>query len=354
MFELDFLPVGTGNGDAICLRHGEPDQGYYLHVVDGGFKSTAPTIISHIETHYGSHYHINHMVVPHADNDHAAGLVDVFKRFDVKLLWMNRPWIFVDEIIQNFHGNFTRDGLIERIRETHSSLVELEALALERGTPIYDVFQGAQIGPFTVLAPSRGRYLELIPDMDKTPTSYAKADEAKGGGILALLLEKAKKWLDETWDVETLSNNPEPCTASNEACVVQFGEIDGTRILLTADVGPAGLSEAADYAQTLGLLSPPHVVQIPHHGSRRNVTPAILDRWLGPKMQTGGVFGTAFCSVGDDKADYPRAQVTNAFTRRGYPVQVTRGSTKYKYKGVELRDGWVNSTPEPFVYQVEE
>jgi beta-lactamase superfamily II metal-dependent hydrolase len=352
MYEVDFLPVGMGNGDAICVRYGNEQTGYYLHVIDGGFKNTAEAIIAHIETHYGKHYYIHHMVVSHADNDHAAGLIDVLKRFDVKVLWMNRPWLFVDHIIQNFHGNFARDGLIKQIRERHSYLVELENLAAEKGTIIRDVFQGDQIGPFTVLAPSRERYITLLPDLDKTPASYAVAADAQRG-FFSGLLEKAKQWFDENWDIETLSHDPEPTSASNEACVVQLGEIEGKRILLTADAGPAALNEAADYAQTRGLLKPPNFVQVPHHGSRRNVTPAVLDRLLGPKMGNGQSYGIAYCSVGDSQTDYPRGQVKNAFLRRGYPVHVTRGATKTHYYGRDLRPGWIASTPEPLEPKVD-
>src|ERR1051325_7823340 len=71
MYEIDFLRGGTSNGDAICIRHGRPQPGYYLHIVDGGFRDTAQMMIDHIETNYGEHYFIHHMVVSHADGDHA-------------------------------------------------------------------------------------------------------------------------------------------------------------------------------------------------------------------------------------------------------------------------------------------
>ena len=77
------------------------------------------------------------------------------------------------------------------------------------------------------------------------------------------------------------------------------------------------------------MLSYPDFVQVPHHGSRRNVTPYVLDRWLGGRRKTeGATIGCAFCSVGDNQPKYPRAQVKNAFIRRGYPVHVTRRDTK--------------------------
>jgi beta-lactamase superfamily II metal-dependent hydrolase len=355
MYEIDFLPVGNGNGDAICVRHGDETNGYYLHVIDGGFTDTADTIIEHIEQHYGKNYFINNMVLSHADNDHAMGLIGVMKRFDVKHLWMNRPWLHAAEILPHMHGNYTLQGLIDEIRKKHPYLVELEKMAREKGTVIHDAFQGDVIGPFEVLAPSRQRYINLLPDLDKTPTAYRDDALAKAGNFLKGLVETAKQWFDENWDIETLSESPEPTSASNETSLVLYGtfEADDGRVLLTADAGPGGLNEAADYLARIGLKKWPNFVQVPHHGSRRNVTPSVLDRLIGPKMSNGLRYGTAFVSVGKDKADYPRGQVQNAFERRGYPVHATRSNTKSHFRGRQLRSGWVSSTPEPFAAKVE-
>jgi beta-lactamase superfamily II metal-dependent hydrolase len=206
---------------------------------------------------------------------------------------------------------------------------------------------------FTVLAPNRERYINLIPDLDKTPEAKRPIITA-AKTLLGEAVEKVARWADEDWDIETLSNDPDPPTSpSNESCVVQLGQFDTKKILLTADVGPVGLNEAADHAQALGVLSPPNLVQVPHHGSRKNVTPAVLNRWLGPIAPKETKRGTAFVSVGKEKKDYPRGQVQNAFERRGYPVHATRGKTKHHYSGRDGRPGWVDSVPEPWVSRVE-
>jgi hypothetical protein len=82
---------------------------------------------------------------------------------------MNKPWDYVDEVLDKFHGLYTRDGLIKKMREMHPYLVEMEQIAERRGIQVRAPLQGAQIGAFTVLAPSRARYVKLIPDLDKTP-----------------------------------------------------------------------------------------------------------------------------------------------------------------------------------------
>jgi hypothetical protein len=124
---------------------------------------------------------------------------------------------------------------------------------------VHEVFQGTWIGPFLVLAPSRQRYISLLPDLEKTPTSYRGAEMSESiGSLFRGLVDRAKTWFDESWDVETLSNSPEPTSVSNETCIIQHALIDGNGILLTADAGPQALVEAAQYAHTVGRLSPPY------------------------------------------------------------------------------------------------
>jgi beta-lactamase superfamily II metal-dependent hydrolase len=320
-YEIDFLPVGEGSGDAIVIRYGDDEKGYFLHVVDGGRTATAETITNHINKYYPG-YFIDHMVLSHADDDHATGLIGVMEKFDVKHLWMNRPWLYADQILDEFHGNFTLQGLIDDIKDRHPYLLELERLANKNGTQIHDVFQGAKIGAFTVLAPKKERYINTISEFEKTPTKYASESAVERGGLFRALVEAAKKKLEEHWDIETLSASTST-SYSNESCVVQYAVLDKEGILLTADVGPTGLTEAAVYAAELGL-NRPKFVQVPHHGSRHNVTPSVLNSWLGQKQPKGTEVGVAFCSVGSNKHEYPRGQVINAFMRRGFKIYSTR------------------------------
>jgi len=349
-YEIDFLPVGEGSGDAITIRYGTDESGYTLHVVDGGRTNTAETITNHLKKYYVNPV-INHMVLSHADDDHATGLVGVMKAFKVDHLWMNRPWLYAAQTLEHFHGRYTLQGLIDRMKEDHPYLVELEKLANEKGTVIHEVFQGDKIGAFTVLAPKRDRYINSIPDFGKTPDRYTtEAADAQPVGLWRAVTEAAKKWLEEKWDVETLATNP-VTSASNESCVVQYAVLGEERVFLTADVGPIGLHEAADFGMQLGI-NRPNFVQVPHHGSRHNVTPDVLDRWLGPKVAEGTKVGVAFCSVGSNKHDYPRGQVTNAFMRRGFKIYSTRTKFISHYSGGG-HPGMVLAVAEEFQTKVE-
>src|SRR6202022_2918221 len=123
--------------------------------------------------------------------------------FTIHTLWMNRPWDYVDEVLDKFHGAYTREGLIMKMREMHPYLVEMEKIAERRGIPILAPLQGAQIGAFTVLAPSRARYVRLIPDLDKTPPSYASDSPADLGTLLGRALGGIVEKIKESLNLET-------------------------------------------------------------------------------------------------------------------------------------------------------
>jgi beta-lactamase superfamily II metal-dependent hydrolase len=353
-YEIDFLRAGDSNGDAIIVRWADTkESAYHLNVIDGGFTDTGDQIIDHISKYYTPTANILNVVLSHADNDHACGLIRLLEhdKFKVFNLWINRPWDYVDEVLNKFHGAYTRDRLIKKMREMHPYLVEMEQIAARKGINVCAPLQGASIGAFKVLAPSRQRYVSLIPDLDKTPTpsdTKAATLETLLGGTLRSVIEKVKERLD----VETLDTNPPPTSASNETSVVQMATFGDKRILLTADVGPQGLDEAAAYAETQSLFIQPTLVQIPHHGSRRNVTPAVLDRWLGPYPASGR--GYAIASVGKDQDIYPRKKVANAFTRRGYSVCATRNGWVNFVQGYDRRPGMVDTPIIPFSPDVED
>ena len=55
-------------------------------------------------------------------------------------------------------------------------------------------------------------------------------------------------------------------------------QYEETKVLLTGDAGKNGLSQAIIYANEKGIrLNNCTIVKMPHHGSRKNINPKILD-----------------------------------------------------------------------------
>jgi beta-lactamase superfamily II metal-dependent hydrolase len=97
-------------------------------------------------------------------------------------------------------------------------------------------------------------------------------------------------------------------------------------------------------------------IQVPHHGSKRNVGPTVLDRILGPKKAQEAFDKTAFVSAAKDgEPKHPARKVVNAFQRRGAKVFATKGSGLYQHsKDLPLRAGWRTATNLAFYEQVDE
>lgn len=337
-YAIDFIPIGNSNGDAICIRYGNVDVPVlWTDIIDGGFSEIGDKLIEHMLTYYGS-TNVANMLLTHADDDHARGLIKVLDQCQVGALYMNRPWLFVDDVLPHFHGNYTRQGLIDRFRDMHPYLVDLEDIANRKRVPIFDAFQGTTVGHRLILAPSRQRYIDLIPDLDKTPTSYRASSPFQA---IVQGTQNALNSIYEFWGMETLEEYPDPTSASNETCVVQLARYGTYTALFTADAGPKALHEAADFAAACGLLAPPDFFQIPHQGSRRNVTPTVLNRWLGPPLssESDAIRGWSGCSVGANKTSHPRKRVSNALKRRGYPTQLGRGFL-LMYESPALKKGF--------------
>lgn len=355
-FEIDFLDVeATKSGDAIPLRYSINGE-LRIHVTDGGFQDTGDSIIEHINKYYGNPSYIDSVVVTHPDGDHAGGLRKLFGTFEIGELWMLRPWLYSEELIDRFSRFTSVENLTKRLKDLYPNLVALEELAEVYGVPIYEPFQRASIGNFIVMAPTKSRYLDLIVESEKTPEA-AKQEQVSLAEAAGRVFAKAIELIRATWGEESF---PEDDTsAENNMSVIQYANLCGNKILLTGDAGRDALEEAADYAPYVGLALPGiDRIQVPHHGSRHNVSTEILDRWLGPRLQTkpneSSTTFTAIVSAAKADDDHPRKSVVRAFIHRGGKVITTEGGSKRTGHNAPKREGWVAVEPVPYPEDQEE
>ena len=365
--EIEFLPVGDGEkaGDAIILRYGTPDD-YKLMLIDGGHEGTGDDIVAHLRQHFGPYARLEHVVLTHSDADHASGLRIVLRRIPVDNLWLHIPWLLAEESRHLFADKrWTPAGLEAAVKKEYNIISEIVDLATAQAAQIFYPFEGERIGPFLVCAPHRWTYNHLLPQFEKTPEPDQAAIQAAnmwlGKESLATKIFEATKaalqsWTTETWDYERLKDGG-ITSASNESSVVLYGDFgNNDRVLLTGDTGVNGLRWAADFIQSQGLpLQQFTFVQIPHHGSRRNVGPAVLTRLLGDKQpETAPARFVAYVSAPADDEKHPRRIVLNAFKRRGGTIIATQGRKKIHWGGFPKRPEYIDADPLPFFTEVEE
>jgi beta-lactamase superfamily II metal-dependent hydrolase len=364
--EIDFLKVGDGerSGDAIALRFWDQAQPgtQTVVVLDGGTKESGAELVSHITTHYKTSV-VNAVICTHSDADHASGLTEVLENLEVKHLLMHLPWNHVADIEENLKKASATDKVRQHFRKSLENAHELENLAKKKGIPIVEPFSD-KIPPnnvFTILGPSTTFYENLLKSF-RCVEELEMKDRfwAEVLATLAKTADKAITWLDETWGVETLAEPAaDDCSAENNSSVILLFSHAGRKFLFTSDAGVPALTEAAAYAETLGIdLKTLTGIQIPHHGSKHNVGPQILDRIVGPKLNDANANTTksAIVSAAKEGAPkHPSRRVVNAFKRRGARVIATQGNTiLHRSADAPEREGWSNATPLPFYDKVEE
>jgi beta-lactamase superfamily II metal-dependent hydrolase len=351
--EIDFLPVGGGehSGDAIVSRFGnlQPD---YLNqwstdqtvvVVDGGYTEAGSDLVKHIRRYYGTN-RVDLVVSTHPDADHVNGLRTVLEEMEVDELFLHRPWLHTPEVSR-----------ANTLRRSLDGARELEELAITRGIPITEPFTGESRfgGAVTVVGPTRAYYETLIPEFRCFVPPAAAAESALREALTKAL--EAVSRAAESWNIETLDDSG-TTSAENLSGVILHLALDGHRLLLTADTGMPSLTRAADHMDALGLTATPlKFMQVPHHGSKRNIGPTILNRLLGPRNTQVPGSSVAFVSAAPDGAPkHPAKKVTNAFVRRGAEVVVTRGNSICHQEGAPGRPTWSPAPTEPLHSSVED
>lgn len=340
--QIVFLPIGDKKcGDAIAIRFGELDSGdpskQTVILVDGGYKDDWSKVYELLNKNFKIPK-IDLVISSHLDGDHIGGLPGVVENIPVDNLWMHLPWEHSGDLLASRQSEFKTTGWSKKMEKSLQSSSDLALAADAAGITPEEPFTGKQfVSPFgtvTILGPTPEYYEELLPQIiDKSLTASQSNSASTLSGLAELLKRgiEATAGVFESHHIETLTNIGDTSPSNNSSTVVLIELADGSKkFLLTGDAGIQALEQAASVYGALGH-GPGELsfVQVPHHGSRRNVGPAVLDMFLGRRTDhPDEERGIAYVSVGQtcEQDGHPKKVATNAFKRRGYKVFQTRGT----------------------------
>tara|TARA_R110000850_G_scaffold147481_1_gene269686 strand:- start:1897 stop:2985 length:1089 start_codon:yes stop_codon:yes gene_type:complete len=358
-YEVDFIGTksDTKSGDAIAIRFGDLHKSpaeQKVIVIDGGFSEDGETLVKHIKTHYGTDQ-VDLVISTHPDQDHINGLTTVLEQLTVRELWIHKAWEHNAGIASKFHdGRITDDSVGDRLKATLNKAHELCELAESKGVTVKEPFAGMDIfdGALRILGPSVEYYESLIPDFEGMPE---KKERAGLQDSLLWNVAKAIRKVLVNWGRDYQISDDGVTSAKNNSSVITQLVVDGRKLIFTADAGVQALEHAANYLDACRLGAELKLVQIPHHGSRRNVGPGILNRIVGQPVEEGEKRGiSAIVSAASNSEKHPRKAVLNAFTHRGATVSATRGANIRHSWQAPSREGWGPVKPEPYHYELEE
>lgn len=360
-YEVDVLGVGkeSKSGDAIALRwgnlHGRRSEQNVV-LIDGGFQESGDDVVTHIKSYYGT-TSIDAVVSTHPDQDHVNGLHVVLDELTVNELWIHKPWQHNRGLAEKFvDGRVTDESIGRRLKESLDSAADLVAKAESKNIHIVEPFSGTALhhqGQFRVLGPSWQYYESLIPEFDGMP--QAKATLA---GLLPEIMESAAraiKGFTSTWGVDELDDE-DTTSAKNNSSAITLLAVEGRYLLFTGDAGITALTHAADELDEIKNDAELRLIQIPHHGSRRNVGPTILDRLVGMPLAQGKQRSISAIASTAKKGEpkHPRKAVMNAFTHRGVRAVATRGRTICYWHDAPRREGWSSVKPDDYYWDYED
>lgn len=349
MYEVDFLPVesengpGSKSGDAIAIHFKLDTTGEdMVIVIDGGFTAVGDDLADHIQEYYGTSY-VDLVISTHPDADHINGIARLLERLTVNELFLHQPMLHSYDV-----SDFSNIEAIENLLE----------VAKERKVRVTEPFKGLTRfdGQLRILGPTEGYYEELVEQHIKEVRTGSTSRATRAGvrvlKFAASLLERALVH----FPIETLTDEGDTGPRNNSS-VITLLQLDGRRLLFTGDAGIPALEAAADsYEEEIGYFRffPLRFIQIPHHGSRRNVGPTILDRILGPTGHPHGDVVTAYASSAKADEKHPSPKVLNAFGRRGCNVSASEGQGIRHGNNAPPREGWTPLAPLPPLDETED
>ncbi len=322
--EIDFLPVGEESkcGDAIALRFGHCENGQWenqtIVIIDGGNKDSGDALVSHVQNVYNSDT-VDRVILTHPDADHASGLRTVIEELGVGKIWMHCPWNHWDDLKDTVKdGRITKKSFNNSIQEAYQFAYEIEGLAKKKGIEIYAPHQGCHLSSgsekiLTVLGPSKELYLSLIQASGKTPNMGVFESARESASI-----SKKMAYEDMTPETEHLCDQDAQTSAENDMSLILLLTVANSKVLFTGDAGTQGLFKAISYATQQGIsLKDLDVLDVPHHGSRHNLSKGIL-KYINAK------YSIISCS----KKGWPRHPspiVVNSLLRREMESYQTNG-----------------------------
>lgn len=329
-----FFHVGneTKGGDAILIELFDERNNPFVILIDGGYKDTGEKICQHMIAEYNDPV-IHLMVNTHPDIDHTSGLKTILEndKIEVKRIVMNRPWKDAGLKPEHFKdGRITQNSLAERLRDEFAMADDIEGIAKRKNIPLGRAFQSCNLvsDVLTVLAPNETSYKKFLLSSEKTPEtivdelnkkSYKKVELKEetydGNGII--------KWFDE-----------EETSEVNQTSLVLSLKIGKEHFLLTGDAGKSTLISALDFYEKLycsNSTSDFTVVQLPHHGSRKNINPAILKR-LSPESYI------ISCPPNGMKEGHPSRRLINKILeiKQDSKIYITGEKNFVFHKGIDI------------------
>jgi beta-lactamase superfamily II metal-dependent hydrolase len=318
---IDMLDVGKGDAYIVELRNDTDEK--FVFAVDGGTMEKSDSIISHVRDYHSGK--LNLAICTHPDTDHIGGLISLFDQHAVEHLFLNDPRDILpeDTLLQRARKHLSIDE-VSVFKSAFERIDELKELAQSQGT-VHHPITFANASPrfawgnwnVYILGPSENLFRDIWLNEDVVSSWF-------NSEIVDALV--ASQPNTSILDDPSIDTKP-----VNNSSIILLIEGYGRKYLFTGDAGKRALRDA----MTVRDISRLSWLDVPHHGSRRNIDTGIISH-LSPE--------TAFISS-PGTAKHPRRAVVRALQRAGTQVYSTCKHSHVYHNYNLPRAGWSDIQP---------
>lgn len=301
-FVIDFLYVGDGDGIIIWGRN--PNENDFVFFLDGGNKDCGKAIVKHYQKYIKPNLYEKNTIGfinshPHAD--HINGLIEIIEEIGSEMTWgiYNDPVKFISEELRE---NIKKSALnkedpdIEHLYESFEKIQELNILcdnhSIEKKEALTDAFKYAEI---KIVSPSREFYTEKV-------QQFTNIDFLKKFDFTKKVFGEINETVEGLKPCEIVDEKNDTSPENLSATVIELIDSKNRRYLLTSDAGV----DSFDNMEQNGFESQNlYIVQLPHHGSRRNISTDWISKFA-PEMYL-------ISAEGNEK--HPRKAVLNCIKK---------------------------------------
>lgn len=248
-----------------------------------------------------------------------GGLFEVISQIQVFSVWIHDPLQHLNNfrwLLDSAKQQKKADKLVEAFEYSIKFINLLDYLKINRLEP----FPPRQFGPIFVAGPTKEYYEKLL--LGFRDVESLVSNDLKENNVLNDILDYIA---EQNGTDSTLDENSETSNENNSS-VILLGIFDGKKHLFTGDAGVQALISACLTYNLSNLFW----LDVPHHGSKRNLSQSLVD-FFRPSFS---------CISSDGSRKHPSRAVVNALKRYGTVCSTHNGNLLFHNWLNALRVGY--------------
>lgn len=328
MIDISIDMLSLENADSIIVWLKDDSGGHYVIVIDGGNTKDGDKVIDHLESFILPHTPQDApdlIVSTHHDKDHIGGLIPVVEHYgnSINEVWVNNPAEYKDNLaFTDLKEAFKRKSenkqykvILESLNNLEDFITIVDKHGIQRFPAIYGRIK--HNGIIKILGPSEDFYKSLLPRFKNLEDFVTKEAQYAFDSIFGK--SEINESLEKSSPCPIVDEENSTSATNNSSVILQIIR-NGSRYLFTGDAGVDAFKDV----ESRGELNKTYWLDVPHHGSRRNLTSDLIST-ISPDV----------CYVSAEGSNkHPRRALINCLNKQNAKVYSThKGGNKWHHAG---------------------